>query len=110
MVTDNKKKKRFSTSKLILWATFLMCVEIILFCEYAIIYLEDASSIYALIGAPVAFIPIVIGYFVKSKAENTSGGLVYESTMAELNSSTNYEVKIDEELDFIIDEELVNEE
>lgn len=102
-----KNKKKFSTSKLILWATFLMCIEIIIFCQYAIIRLEDASSIYALIGAPVAFIPVVIGYFVKSKAENTSGGLVYESTMAELNSVVDYSV---EEPDFIIDDGLVNEE
>lgn len=108
---SNKKKKnnkkKFSTSKLILWATFLMCVEIIVFCQYAIIYLKDASSIYALIGAPVAFIPVVIGYFFKSKAENTSGGLVYESTMAELNSGVDYSA---DELEFITDEELVNEE
>lgn len=108
MATDNKNKKKFSTSKLILWGTFLMCIEIIAFCQYAIIRLEDASSIYAMIGAPVAFIPVVLGYFFKSKAENTIGGLVYESTMAEFNDVSNYGVE--EELNFIIDEELVNEE
>lgn len=104
----SNKKKKFSTSKLVLWATFLMCVEIIAFCQYAIIRLEDASSIYAMIGAPVAFIPVVIGYFSKSKVENTVGGVVYETAIAELNSSSEY--IIEEEQDFIIEDELVNEE
>lgn len=104
---DSNKKKKFSTSKFILWATFLMCIEIILFCQYAILRFEDSAAIVAMIGAPVTFIPVVIGYFIKSKAENTSGGLVYESTMAELNFEDDYNV---EESEFIIDEELVNEE
>lgn len=104
---NGNKKKKFSTSKLVLWATFLMCVEIIVFCQYAIIRLEDASSIYAMIGAPVTFIPVVIGYFVKSKAENTSGGLVYESAMAEMNVVSDYNT---EKQDFVVNEELVNEE
>lgn len=107
MATYNKKKKKFSTSKLILWATFLMCIQIVLFCEYAIIRLEDASSIYAMIGAPIAFIPVVIGYFSKSKVENTSGGITYE--MAMLESSYEYDVT-KEEQDFITENELVNEE
>ena len=109
MATDKKKnkKKKFSTSKFILWATFLMCIEIILFCQYAILRFEDSSSIYAMIGAPVAFIPVVIGYFVKSKAENTIGGVTYETAMAELNVDFDYGA---EEQDFIIDEELIDEQ
>lgn len=98
MATDNKKKKKFSTSKLILWATFLMCIQIVLFCEYAIIRLEDASSIYAMIGAPIAFIPVVLGYFSKSKLENTAGGITYEMAMLESGSEYNIENDIDEEL------------
>ena len=102
MIEKNKKKKKFSTSKLILWATFLMCIQIVLFCEYAIIRLEDASSIYAMIGAPIAFIPVVLGYYSKSKAENTASGITYE--MAMLESGSEYIAEND------IDEELVNEE
>ena len=83
-----KNKPKFrppSTSKLILMGATLLCLEIVIFCEYAMIALGDTSAMYALIGVPATLIPIVLGYYSKSKAENTKNGIVYEQAMMELN-------------------------
>lgn len=82
-----KGKKKFklpSTSKLILLGVILLCVQIVFFCEYAMLTLYDASSMYVLIGIPAALAPIIWGYYSKSKAENTQGGIVYDSAMEEI--------------------------
>lgn len=81
----NKRHKPFklnlSYSKFVLLGMIIMCFQIVLFCEYAIVTLADASAMYALIGIPVALAPIIWGYYSKSKAENTSGGIVYDMAM-----------------------------
>lgn len=79
-----KKHKLPSTSKLILLGVILLCLEIVIFCEYAMVHLGDTSALYALIGIPVAIAPAVVSYYMKSKAENTEGGIVYEAAMAEI--------------------------
>ena len=84
----NKNKSKFklpSTSKLILRGATLLCLEIVIFCEYAMIVLGDTSAMYALIGVPATLIPIILGYYSKSKAENTKNGIVYEQAMMQLN-------------------------
>ena len=40
---------------------------------------------YALIGIPATIIPIVLGYYSKSKAENTAGGITYDMAMMEMS-------------------------
>lgn len=79
------KHKLPSASKLVLLGVILLCIQIVFFCEYAMLKLGDASSMYVLIGIPVALTPIIWGYYSKSKAENTSGGIVFETAMAQLN-------------------------
>ena len=79
-----QKRKLPSTSKLILLGMILFCVQIVIFCEYAMMTLYDASSLYVLIGIPAALAPIIWGYYSKSKAENTVGGIVYDTVMAEM--------------------------
>lgn len=79
-----QKRKIPSTSKLILLGMILLCVQIVVFCEYAMMTLYDASSLYVLIGIPTALAPIIWGYYSKSKAENTVGGIVYDTAMAEM--------------------------
>ena len=79
-----QKRKIPSTSKLILLGMILLCVQIVVFCEYAMMTLYDASSLYVLIGIPSALAPIIWGYYSKSKAENTVGGIVYDTAMAEM--------------------------
>ena len=81
------KLKLPSTSKLIVLVVFLMCLELLIYAEYAMIALNDASAMYVLLGIPVTLIPTVISYFNKSKAENTANGIVYEKTMYEMHSN-----------------------
>lgn len=78
------KMKLPTTSKIVLLVVFLLCIEIICFSEYAMIVLGDASAMYALIGVPTTLVPTLLAYFGKSKSENTSGGIVYEKAMREL--------------------------
>ena len=79
------KLKLPSTSKLILIGAVLLCLEIVIFCEYAMIILGDTSAMYVLIGIPATLIPIIWGYYSKAKAENTVGGIVFEKTMMQMN-------------------------
>lgn len=89
------KIKLPSTSKLILLVAFLLCLEIIIFCEYMMIKTGDLSSLYSMIGVASALIPLCLGYYFKSKAENTAGGITYDMTMLEANQNLNYEESTD---------------
>lgn len=82
------KFKLPSTSKLVVLVVFLLCIEVIIFCEYAMLVLGDGSAMYALIGAVGTLISTVLGYFKKSTVENSSGGIVYETAMAQLQTSS----------------------
>lgn len=87
---EEKRKYGFqfklpSTSKLVLLVVFLMCIEIMIFAQYASIVLNDASPLVTLIGIPVTLVPTVIAYMLKSRSENTQGGITYEKVMYELS-------------------------
>lgn len=91
---QDKYKKKFkmpSTSKIVLWAVILLNIEIILFVEHAMIKWGDFSAAYALIGIPATLIPTVWGYYSKSKAENTVGGIVYDMAMKSDTETTDNE-------------------
>lgn len=97
-----QKKKLPSTSKLILIGAVLLCLEIIIFCEYLMWKTSDLTAMYVLIGIAASLASIVLGYYIKSKAENTTGGLVYESAMEELRqigNSTSAQIGNDEDTD-----------
>lgn len=79
------KIKLPSTSKLILLVVILLCLEIVFFCQYVMIEFGDTSALYTLIGIPVTLVPTIWGYYSKSKAENTAGGITYDMAMAEMN-------------------------
>lgn len=85
------KLKLPTTSKLLLIGAVLLCLEIVIFCEYVMFALQDTSSMYVLIGIPASLIPIILGYFYKSKAENTSGGIVFETAMSQMTEAMNEE-------------------
>lgn len=74
-------KKKWSTSKIVLLVVFILCIEIVVFCEVMMSKYGDLSAMYALIGVPATLIPIVCGYMIKSKAENTQGGITYDMAM-----------------------------
>ena len=88
---STSKLKLPSTSKLILMGAVLLCLQIIIFCEYTMITLGDTSAMYVLIGIPATLIPVIWGYYSKAKAENTVGGIVYEQAMMQLNQVNNCE-------------------
>lgn len=85
------KLKLPSTSKLILIGAVLLCLEIVIFCEYTMITLGDTSAMYVLIGIPATLIPVIWGYYSKSKAENTHGGIVYDMAMMQMNQTNHTE-------------------
>lgn len=100
LLREERKKSRAkfklpSTSKLILLMAFLLCLEIIIFCEYMMIKTGDLSSLYSMIGVASALIPLCLGYYFKSKAENTAGGITYDMAMLEANQNLNYEESTD---------------
>ena len=74
-----RKMKLPSTSKLLLWTAVLLCVEIIGFCEFAFAVTHDTSFLYVLAGVPTTLVPTILGYYHKSKCENTVGGILYET-------------------------------
>lgn len=76
-----KKHKLPPTSKLVLLVVFVLSIQIIAFVEFVMLKYGDFSAAYALIGIPVTIVPTILGYFYKSKAENTQGGIIYEKAM-----------------------------
>lgn len=70
-----------STSKIVLFVSLVICLQIIFFCERLMVELKDTSALYVLLGIPAAMAPIIWAYFSKAKAENTKNGIVYETAM-----------------------------
>lgn len=81
-------RKKVPTSKILLAGTFLISIEILVFCEVAYFFNPDATILIALLSVPVSIVPVALGYLKKSCAENTSGGIVYETAMSERNEET----------------------
>ena len=81
-----RKMKLPSTSKLLLWTAVLLCVEIIGFCEFAFAVTKDTSFLYVLAGVPTTLVPTILSYYHKSKCENTTGGIVYETAMSKIET------------------------
>jgi len=73
-----------STSKIVLGISGLLCLEVLIFCQYMIIVTGDTNSLYAMVGALFTFMGTVISYYVKSTRENTKSGIVYETAMAQI--------------------------
>lgn len=88
MVSKNNKHKKFSTSKVALFIVFVLCIQIILFCEFMMFTTKDISAMYVLIGVPASLISVVLGYYHKSAAENTVGGIVYDSAMLQYGNES----------------------
>ena len=75
-----------STSKIVLIVSAILCVEILAFCQYMIVVTGDTNALYAMVGALFTFMAVVLGYFVKSTKENSTGGITFETAMAGINS------------------------
>lgn len=77
-----------STSKIVLGISALLCLETLVFCQYMIVSTGDTNALYAMVGALFTFMGIVLGYFVKSTKQNTTGGITFETAMADRSSQT----------------------
>ena len=95
----NKYRKPFKlppTSKLVLLTVILLCLEVIVFCEYIALQRGDMRALYALLGLPVTLSPAIWGYYSKAKAENILGGIVYEAAMSERKRTSDEEGRLSE--------------
>lgn len=87
-----KYKKKLalpSTSKLILIGAVLLCLQIILFCEYLMWKTSDLTAMYVLIGIAASLVSVILSYYNKARHENTAGGIVYETAMEKLKQIAN---------------------
>ena len=89
------KPRQMATSKVIAIGVLLMdavaTLAVLALCGLAIVRQYDGALPYltTLIGALQAVTGVVLGaYFNKSKAENTKGGIVYDTAMGVSNSDT----------------------
>lgn len=83
-----RKSKKISNSKLVLWAMVALVFCIAIWFMYESHRLCDLSQAYALLGIVASLAPVIFGYYSKSKAENTSGGIIYETAMKEQSSNS----------------------
>lgn len=78
------QKDKMSASKKILIVALVLSIQIIFFTEFVMYKYQSFSSLYSLIGIPatvIGMMGMILGYFNKSKAENTKGGVIYEQAM-----------------------------
>ena len=87
--------RRMATSKVIAIGVLIMdavaTLAVLALCGLAIVRRFDGALPYltTLIGALQAVTGVVLGaYFNKSKAENTKGGIVYDTALGVSNSDT----------------------
>lgn len=65
-------KKFPTTSKIFIALLIFICLQIVIFAEWAMIQTNDLSSMYVLVGIPAAVSPSLISYMIKSRDENIS--------------------------------------
>ena len=87
-----KKSRNIPTSKLVLWAMVILVFGIAIWFMYESHRLCDLSQAYALLGIVASLAPVIFGYYSKSRAENTEGGIVYETAMKEQEAIINSEL------------------
>lgn len=89
--TEKKKykptKKKIATSKIVLAVMFAVCIEIIIYSQWAMYRLGDLTALITLLGIPACMTTALVSYYHKSGKENTSGGIVYETAMREFESN-----------------------
>ena len=86
-----KKSRNIPTSKLVLWAMVILVFGIAIWFMYESHRFCDLSQAYALLGIVASLAPVIFGYYSKSRAENTEGGIVYETAMKEQEAIINSE-------------------
>ena len=80
----HNKGRKIPYSKLVMGLLFILALQIVVFAEYMMFRTGDISALYTLIGISASLTAGYFGYLSHSKAENTKGGIVYDSAMAEM--------------------------
>lgn len=75
----NKRKPAWC--KVMMAIVYAVCIEIIIYAEVVMWVKSDLSALYALIGVPAAMMGVFWSYSAKSRAENTQGGITYDTAM-----------------------------
>lgn len=76
-----KSFKKPAWSKVIMVVMVIICLEIIIYTEVVMWTRHDLTALYALVGVAASLAAAIWAYCEKSKAENTKGGIVYDSAM-----------------------------
>ena len=71
------------TSKIALWAGFLLMLEIIIFCQYLAIKNCDSTPLVGVVGGIGGWMSMFFSYNKKSTVENSRNGIVFETAMLE---------------------------
>ena len=82
--SNDKEKKPLSFSKMAVIFIFANCCVIELYSMVVMAVFHDLSSLGPLAMASVGQCASLLGYFVKASRENTENGIVYETTMLQL--------------------------
>lgn len=69
------------TSKIALWAGFLLMLEIIIFCQYFAIKTCDPTPLVGVVGAIGGWMSMFFSYNKKSTVENSKNGIIFETAM-----------------------------
>lgn len=89
--SNDKEKKPLSFSKIAVIFIFTNCLVIELYSMVVMAVFHDLSSLGSLVIGVIGQCVTALGYFIKSKAENCSDGIVYETAMRQ------YEIQEKEE-------------
>lgn len=88
---NDKKREKIPTSKLALGFAMIDFVVIQAFCMWYMYAYPEYGDLGAFIGIAVAILGQVgalISYYKKSTAENSEGGIVFETTMNQINDDS----------------------
>lgn len=77
------------TSKLALWAGFLLMLEIIIFCQYLAIKNNDTTPLVGVVGGIGGWMSMFFSYNKKSTVENSRNGIIFETAMLAQQSTNN---------------------
>jgi len=87
----NKGKKKIAFSKIIFAGVSIMTISVVIFSCKMMYVTGDLSPLAYLIPSVFAELATATGfYYKKAEKENTKGGIVYDSAMAERTNNEEY--------------------
>ena len=91
MKKQTKKKRKIAYSKIIFAGVSIMTIAVVIFSCRMMYITGDLSPLAYLIPSVFAELATATGfYYRKAERENTKGGIVYDSAMAERTNNEEY--------------------